>query len=111
MVTSLIGVFFWEQFIISVHNHSNLSPSEKLIYLRHAVKDDSAKQVVDGLSGSGDQYEEAVDCLCKQYDRPRLIHQAHVWAIVKAPSLKDSSGKKLRHLHNTVNQCGIVDQR
>ena len=95
---------FWEQFTISVHDRTNLSPSEKLTYLKHAVRDGSAKHVVEGLSGSGDQYREAVDCLCKRYDRPRLLHQAHVRAVVDAPSLKDGTGKELRRLHDTVNQ-------
>jgi len=87
---------FWEQFTVSVHDRSNLSPAEKLTYLKHAVKDGPAKHVVEGLSGSGDQYKEAVDCMRKRYDRPRLLHQAHVRAIINAPSLKDGSGKELR---------------
>ena len=95
---------FWEQFTVSVHDRSNLSPAEKLTYLKHAVKDGPAKHVVEGLSGSGDQYKEAVDCMRKRYDRPRLLHQAHVQAIIDAPSLKDGSGKELRRLHDTVNQ-------
>ena len=95
---------FWEQFKVSVHDRSTLSPSEKLTYLRHALKDGSAKHVIEGLCGSGDQYTEAIDCLRKRYDRPRLLHQAHVRVIVDSPSLKDGSGKELRHLHDTVNQ-------
>ena len=54
--------FFREQFTVSVHNRTNLSPSEKLTYLKHAVKDGSAKHVMDGLSAPGIQYEEAIDC-------------------------------------------------
>lgn len=95
---------FWEQFTISVHDRSKLSDSEKLTYLRHALKDGSGRQVVEGLSGSGEQYKEAVDCLQKRYDRPRLLHQAHVRAILDAPALKDGNGKELRRLHDTVNQ-------
>ena len=95
---------FWEQFTISVHDRTELSQSEKLAYLKHAVKDGSAKQVVEGLSGSGDHYKEAIDCLCTRYNRPRLLHQAHVQAIVDAPSLRDGSGQELRCLHDTANQ-------
>ena len=40
----------------------------------------------------------------KRYDRPRLIHQAHVRVIVEAPSLRDDSGKELRRLHDVANQ-------
>ena len=33
-----------------------------------------------------------------------MTDQTHVQAIVNAPSLKDSCGKELRHLHDTINQ-------
>ena len=95
---------FWEQFTVSVHVRSNLTDAEKLAYLRHALKDGSAKSVVEGLSRSGDHYDEAITCLKTRYDRPRLIHQAHVRKIIEIPSLKDGSGKELRRLHDTAQQ-------
>ena len=95
---------FWEQFSISVHNRHNLSDSEKLVYLQHAVKAGSAKHAIEGLSKSGNCYAEAVECLQAHYDRPRLIHQTHVKMIIDAPSLKDGSGRELRRLHDTVLQ-------
>jgi hypothetical protein len=95
---------FWEQFTISVHGRKDLVDSEKLAYLRNAVKDGSAKHVVEGLSRTGEHYKEAVDTLRKHYDRPRLIHQAHVRAILCAPALKTGSGKELRRLHDTLVQ-------
>ncbi len=58
---------FWEQFVISVHDRSDISNAEKLVYLRHAVKDGSAKHVVEGLSHSGKQYTEAVESLQARY--------------------------------------------
>ena len=95
---------FWEQFRISVHDRGKLSDPEKLAYLKHALKDGRAKTVVEGLSDSGENYKEAVDTLRKCYDRPRLIHQAHVRAIVDAPSLKDGNGRELRRLHDAVSR-------
>ena len=77
---------FWEQFGISVHHRSNLSDSEKLVYLQHSLKDGSVKNIIEGLSRSGEHYTEAIECLQSRYDRPRLIHQAHVPAILEAPS-------------------------
>ena len=97
-------ISFWEQFSISIHEKCKLTNAEKLTYLRHALKDGSAKQLVEGLSASGDQYEEAIDCLRKRFDRPRLLHQTHVRAILEAPSLREGKGKELRRLHDTVNQ-------
>ena len=94
---------FWEQFQISVHKQKSLCNSEKLVYLKHALKDGTARQVVEGLSRSGDQYTAAIECLKERYDRPRLIHQAHVRAILEAPNLKEGNGKELRRLHDVVN--------
>ena len=95
---------FWEQFDVAVHDRSNLTDTEKLAYLRHALKDGTAKSVIEGLSRSGEHYEEAISCLKLRYDRPRLIHQAHVRKILEIPSLKDGSGRELRRLHDTAVQ-------
>ena len=73
---------FWEQFCISVHDRTNLSDAEKLVYLQQSLKGGSAKSTIEGLSRSGDNYAEAVGCLQSRYDRPRLIHKAHVSMIL-----------------------------
>ena len=65
---------FWEQFRVSVHDRSNLSNSEKLVYLQHALKDGSAKHAIEGLSRSGEYYTKAVACLQSRYDRPHTKH-------------------------------------
>ena len=95
---------FWEQFCVSVHNRPNLSDPEKLVYLQQSLKDGSAKSAVEGLSRSGEYYNEAIECLKSRYDRPRLIHQTHVRAILDAPPLKDGSGKELRRLRDVILQ-------
>ena len=45
-------------------------------------------------------------CLQERYNRPRLIHQAHVRKIIEVPSLKDknSAGKEFRRLHDVLQQ-------
>ncbi len=95
---------FWEQFSVSVDARSNLTDSEKLAYLRHALKGGNAKTVIEGLSRSGEHYSEAIACLKSRYNRPRSIHQAHIQRILEAPGLKDGSGKELRRLHDTALQ-------
>lgn len=74
------------------------------MYLQNSIKDSPAKYAIEGLSKSGEHYEEAVKCLKSRYDRPRLIHQAHVRRILNAPVLKEGSGKELRILHDIVLQ-------
>ena len=74
---------FWDQFSVSIHDKTELSDTAKLAYLRNAMKDGPADAVISGLAKTGDTYDEAVDCLRKRYDRPRVIHQAHVDAITR----------------------------
>ena len=77
---------------------------EKLAYLRNSLKDGSAKGIIDGLSTSGEFYDEAIETLKAQYNLPRLVHQSHVRTILEAPSLKEGTGREIRRLHDTVQQ-------
>ena len=95
---------FWDQFNVAVHSKTTLSDAEKTVYLQNAIKDGSARNTIEALSHSGDNYEEAVECLKSRYDRPRLIQRTHVQLIVDAPCMKEGSGKELRALHDTVQQ-------
>ena len=49
-------------------------------------------------------YEESIKCLQEKNDRPQLIHQAHVCAIIDTPFLNDGSGRELWSLRDTANQ-------
>ena len=95
---------FWDQFTVSVHERTNISNAEKIVYLQHALKDGSAKNAIEGLSHSGDNYEEAVKCLEARFNRPRLIHRTHVQMIIDVPALKEGNGKELRRLHDNLQQ-------
>ena len=95
---------FWEQFSVAVHNHENISDSEKMVYLRHALKDSKALKAIEGLSRSGEHYVEAIELLQARFNQPRLIHQTHFSRILNTPSLKEGSGKELRNLHDRVHQ-------
>lgn len=92
---------FWEQFCISMHDRTNLTNAEKMVYmyLRQSLKHGPARSIIKGLAHSGEQYEEAIT---SRYDRPRLVHQAHVRMILESPQLREGSGKELRRLHDTL---------
>ena len=87
---------FWEEFFISIHSRSGLSDTEKLVYLRHSLKDGIAKGVIEGLSRSGDYYSEAFESLKACYYCQWLIYQMHVHMILEATPLIDGTGKELR---------------
>ena len=101
---TLNWVTFWEQFDIAIHSNKKLHDVQRLAYLRDAVEAGPAKDVIKGLSHSAGSYEQAVECLRQRYDKPRLIHQSHVRAIVEAASIKSGNAKELRLLHDVVNQ-------
>ncbi len=69
MVTCSAGKHFGNS---SMFPYTVAGTSEMLAYLRHSMKDGSAKAVIEGLSQSGDQYLEAIESLKARYDRPRL---------------------------------------
>ena len=56
---------FWEQFEVCVHSQSQLTDPEKLAYHRQALKDGLARHAIEGISGSGNTYCEAVDMFHK----------------------------------------------
>ena len=66
------------------------------------LKGGQTNQVIKGLSQLADQYEEAVGCLKRRYDRPHLIHREHIRAILDVPSLKKGNEKEVRRLHDVV---------
>lgn len=59
--------------------------------------------LIEGLTKSSKHYDKAVKCLLSRYDRPRVIHQAHVRRI-DAQALKEGTGKEIRQLHDLVVQ-------
>ena len=87
-----------------MHNKHGLQDIEKLAYFKDSVKVSPARHVIEGLSRTAASYTEPIGCLLEQCDRSRLIHQAHVRAILEAPSLRNKSGQELLHLHDVVKQ-------
>ena len=93
---------FWEQFQVSIHNKNHLSDAEKLAYLKDDLKDGPAECFIQRVAQMTGTYDEAIVCLLNQYDRPHLIHQAHIHAILDVPSLKEGTAKELRHFHDVL---------
>ena len=96
---------FWEQYEVSIRSREHLSNPEKLAYLRQSLKDGPAKRVIEGLSGSRNDYTEAIERWKKCYNQlPCILHRVHVRAMVEAPVLKDGIGKELRRLNKIYSQ-------
>ena len=100
----MIWPAFWERLNALIHSRIGVDDAEKLTCLRQAIKNGPARHLIGGLAQTAKNYEETFKCLHERHDRPCLIHQTHVRAIIDAPSLKDGNGRELRRLNNTVNQ-------
>ena len=57
---------FREQFRVTIHSRDHLSDADKLAYLQHALRDGTAKNVMEGLTRLAGSYNEAIECLQKQ---------------------------------------------
>ena len=95
---------FWEQFELYLYNRAKLSDAIKLAYLKDAVKDGPPLNIIEGLAQTAENCNEDVNCLLHHYDRPCLIHQAHIHGILNISLLIDCNGKELRQFHDIANQ-------
>ena len=95
---------FWQQFNVAVHSKTQMDDTEKLVYLRDALKDGPARHSMESLTHDSECYKEAIDCLQKCYDQPHIIRWAHTHTILNAPPLKDGNRKELQRLHDIRKQ-------
>ena len=95
---------FWEQLRVSIHSRPWLAGAEKLVYLKDALKDIPAEHIIQGLAQTAGTYKKAIECLLNRYNRPRLIHQAHIHFIMECLSLKEDNGREIRCLHDVLLQ-------
>ena len=93
---------FSEEFNSTIHSKTHLTDTDKLTYLRGTLKDGPAHHVVSGLMQTSESYMEAIRYLQERYDRPCILHQAHVRKIQEATPLKTGSGQELRRLHDLL---------
>ena len=61
---------FWGQYDLAFHLRAHLTDAEKSAYLRHLLQHGLAKHIIEGLSGTGSEYSEPIECLQKLYQRP-----------------------------------------
>ena len=108
---------FWERFQAIIHENPRLDNHEKLTYLREAISDLDACQLLSTTTVTAEQYDELTTLLRKRYDQKRVIHQHHVMALINCPHVKQGTHKELcsfvdtyllniRYLEN-VKQCDV----
>ena len=56
---------------------------------------------VEGIDATAEAYPEAIAALKAWFDRPQVIHRAHVRTLLKTRYIREGSSSELRNLHDT----------
>ena len=92
---------FWSTFKSTVDDRAELSASQKLNYLRQAVKDPSLQLLLNSPLETSDTYQDIVTELKDRFQKTREIHQAIVKTITTLSSPKHTRAD-LRLLYDVI---------
>ena len=93
---------FWDRFSSSIHDQDSISDVDKFSYLKGLLCD-SANDCISGLTLRSGNYKEAINILNDRYANPQVIISAHMDALVKLPSIKNSNNViALRKMHDQI---------
>ncbi|XP_063901218.1 uncharacterized protein LOC135120827 [Zophobas morio] len=94
-------ISFRDTYLALIHN-STLTPIQKFHYLKGTLKGD-AKQTIEHLTPTAENYESAWSLLEARYENNRLIAQHHVRALFALPAISNKDSKSLRSLIQALN--------
>ena len=93
---------YWQQFEATIHNSKKLDDQLRMQYLLKLLTTQKAKDAIEGIDAVAEAYPEAVAALKGRFDRPQVIHRAHVRALLNVSPVKNGSSMELRQLHDTL---------
>ena len=91
---------FWQSFEDSVHTNKSLRKEYKLTYLRAAIKDKLVSYILNSTTAAPGEYDQLITDIKQRYGQRRPIHETHVMAIVKHPSIEGETRDELQSLHD-----------
>lgn len=94
---------FFDTFTALVDKNATLSCGQKFYYLKEALRD-GAKQVIESLEVSEQNYLVAVGLLKARFDNKRLIKRAHIASLFNIPALTKESYHSLRRFLDEINK-------
>ena len=84
---------FWSQFRSAVDSNDELTPLNKLAYLREAIKDQPTRDLLYSGAESDDLYPEVVALLNARFDKRREVHQRYCTKISNWGSISNTKSK------------------
>ena len=94
---------WWSQFKAAVDSNSDLSPLNKLAYLREAVKDQTTRSLLYSGAESDGLYSEVVALLHDRFDRCREVHANYVKAALNSGPIKNTK-TEINQMVDTVTR-------
>lgn len=88
---------YWQQFEATIHKSTKLTDQLRMQYLLKSLTTQKTKDAIEGIDATAEAYPESK----ARFDRPEIIHRAHVRSFLKAKYLKDGSFSELRNFHDT----------
>lgn len=85
------------------HSDANISPCQKLYYLRTYLQSE-ALDIIKNLSLTDDNYLSALELLEKRYNNVPMIVNHHINGLLDLPSFTKCTAQNLRSLVSKVNQ-------
>ena len=93
---------YWQQFEATIHNSKTLDDQLRMQYLLKSLVTKKAKNAIEGIDAVAEAYPEAIEALKARFDRPQIIHRAHVRALLSIKPMKDGLSAELRQLHDNL---------
>ena len=95
---------FRDLYVAAVHDNTGLTGAQKLQYLKASVKGDAAL-LLQSVSITNDNYEQAWDLLNNRYQNRREIVTSTLKRLVNNPPMRSDSPLELRKLVDTTMEC------
>ena len=105
---------FWSAFQSTIDSR-NLSKTNKLTYLRKAIRDPDSQTLLHSLQETPDFYDEVVKALKSRFNRTKEIHSNLVQTMVALPAVKNTRNDlrkrvdDLRHSISSLQHTGHYD--
>ena len=81
---------FWTAFSNQVGNREEISDSDKLIYLRRAIKHQPTQDLLEAPREEEDSYAEVVKELKRRFDLPKEVHKTLVQRIMQLTPIRET---------------------
>ncbi|XP_047133085.1 uncharacterized protein LOC101238207 [Hydra vulgaris] len=93
---------FYENFKCAIHNNNDLSPIQKLNYLRNLL-DGKALKTISGLALTNDNYHTSLELLKERFNDKQLLISTHMKSLLSLERVQSINNiSLLRRIHDNI---------